>query len=356
MSEENLKIARKTFGTLLTDGFYLFRKHYLKLIGPMALFTIIAIVLRDLLLVDLSWQSELLNAQVNQILEEYATTLDPNAISDDMINQLMNSLVITYLSLFLNNLIGAVFTVIGICSVSRFLYRDYVGKNPDFKEEFKEAFNSKMLLPILIIGVAIPIGYLLLWIPGIIIFGFFIFILITYNLKDVENAPSEAKGVAKGNFLRIIGIFMITWIIIAILNFISSFITSLFWPFSVETQLSWYAPSTRNYGMIILSDLLYYIVEILLSPLFICLLVPLFTSERAKKSMGATYGMGYPSKGYGQSRPTYGIPQQEPAIKPSPMQGTPTPDEKGMFCPFCGYNVKSPKKFCPQCGESLDFT
>ncbi|MFX1410515.1 MAG: S8 family serine peptidase [Promethearchaeota archaeon] len=28
---------------------------------------------------------------------------------------------------------------------------------------------------------------------------------------------------------------------------------------------------------------------------------------------------------------------------------------KGIFCPFCGYHLEIPKKFCPNCGESLSF-
>jgi rubrerythrin len=26
-----------------------------------------------------------------------------------------------------------------------------------------------------------------------------------------------------------------------------------------------------------------------------------------------------------------------------------------FFCPFCGYDIGTPKKFCPNCGKSLEF-
>ncbi|MFX1323238.1 MAG: zinc ribbon domain-containing protein, partial [Promethearchaeota archaeon] len=32
-----------------------------------------------------------------------------------------------------------------------------------------------------------------------------------------------------------------------------------------------------------------------------------------------------------------------------------TQQTKGIFCPFCGHHLESPKKFCPHCGESLSF-
>lgn len=28
---------------------------------------------------------------------------------------------------------------------------------------------------------------------------------------------------------------------------------------------------------------------------------------------------------------------------------------KGIYCPFCGHHIREPKKFCPNCGESLKF-
>jgi hypothetical protein len=31
------------------------------------------------------------------------------------------------------------------------------------------------------------------------------------------------------------------------------------------------------------------------------------------------------------------------------------PSGPSIYCPFCGYFLKTPKKFCPSCGESLTF-
>jgi hypothetical protein len=42
---------------------------------------------------------------------------------------------------------------------------------------------------------------------------------------------------------------------------------------------------------------------------------------------------------------TYEIPSIPTAI----------PEGRAFYCPFCGYYIKIPKKFCPSCGKSLEF-
>ncbi|MFW9822805.1 MAG: S8 family serine peptidase [Candidatus Thorarchaeota archaeon] len=42
---------------------------------------------------------------------------------------------------------------------------------------------------------------------------------------------------------------------------------------------------------------------------------------------------------------------EEEYITPEPVDHTGT----SIYCPFCGYYVRTPKKFCPNCGESLMF-
>ena len=29
--------------------------------------------------------------------------------------------------------------------------------------------------------------------------------------------------------------------------------------------------------------------------------------------------------------------------------------EGEFYCPFCGYRINTPKKFCPNCGENFSF-
>ncbi|MHA2182119.1 MAG: hypothetical protein ACXAAH_11930, partial [Promethearchaeota archaeon] len=43
--------------------------------------------------------------------------------------------------------------------------------------------------------------------------------------------------------------------------------------------------------------------------------------------------------------------QEEEYITPEPLD----PSGTSIYCPFCGFLVRTPKKFCPSCGESLTF-
>jgi subtilisin family serine protease len=48
-------------------------------------------------------------------------------------------------------------------------------------------------------------------------------------------------------------------------------------------------------------------------------------------------------------RPFYD--RQEEYLTPEPLD----PSDLSIYCPFCGFLVRTPKKFCPNCGESLTF-
>ena len=72
----------------------------------------------------------------------------------------------------------------------------------------------------------------------------------------------------------------------------------------------WHNPATRNYGMIILYNILFSIVEIMFAPLFICLLTVLFSSSKAKKDLRYLYQEGeYPTRTFYQE--SYRPIQQE---------------------------------------------
>ena len=100
--------------------------------------------------------------------------------------------------------------------------------------------------------------------------------------------------------------------------------------------------------MIILDDILYYqLIAIIFSPLFICLLTPLYTSLKAKKQLGYSYQKG-----------TYTMKQRYAELSRSStgIQDDLYPQkDEDFFCPFCGFHMPKKIKFCPNCGESLDF-
>jgi hypothetical protein len=150
-------------------------------------------------------------------------------------------------------------------------------------------------------------------------------------MKEVEHPISEARRISKGNFWKILGMFVFNVVFIFIFRFIFEIILDIFLN---PIPDSWFAPNTRNYGMIILYQILVNLIDIILAPLFICLLTALFASLKAKKDLGFSPQIQY------TVQETH---SQQPQV------------EDHFYCPFCGYEMKAPKKFCPNCGEKFSF-
>jgi hypothetical protein len=165
----------------------------------------------------------------------------------------------------------------------------------------------------------------------------FIFLVFTYNIEEIEKPISEARAIAKGtnNKLKIIGVFIFNFCVIFIFSFMFNYLIDFFIdPNIISYNYNiWLEPSTRNYGMIILYQILLNLVNILLAPLFICLLTGLFASLKAKKDLGLEYQRKYHS-----------VREYETLI--SQVEGS-------IYCPYCGVLINRLKRFCPRCGENL---
>jgi hypothetical protein len=105
---------------------------------------------------------------------------------------------------------------------------------------------------------------------------------------------------------------------------------------SFQISASWYEPSTRNYGLIILYDLIINFVQILFTPLLICLLTPLYTHLKTRKEK---FLLDQKSK----------IPESSESLEKEIIAGP------GIYCPFCGEYMRVKFQFCMHCGEKLDF-
>ena len=337
MSEDPVelnRIANKSYGNLLSDGFSLFVKTYKSIIIPIGLFFIISVILRQVLLVDLRWDLSVLEVNISPILNSDPYSITPEELQL-MMNYLMTSLGVAVLDLLISN----IFTILALCSVAFFLYKYYNYQDTSLREGIKGAFNKKMIPILLLLGLGIPLGIFTLFIASIIIFGFFIFSIYTYQLKDNENSLKSARKYSKGVFWRIVGVLVISSLITSVINFIYQLIFDFAWPVDTATTMSWYNPSTRRLDLLIIYALAQNLIPLLLEPLFICLLTPVFTSAVAKNHL--RYGIMAPPL---IRHPSISKPLKEPQFS-----------DKGIYCPFCGNFMEFKLNFCPNCGEKLNF-
>ncbi|MFX1454448.1 MAG: zinc ribbon domain-containing protein [Promethearchaeota archaeon] len=331
-SQGLVNFANRSFSDILSEGFRLFINNYKTLILPLAFFQVILIVLDTLLLTDLKVYIDSIGINVVSLMENL---LQDVALTPSEWNLISLFLLLSLVLLFLQNLIGAIVITVAMCSVSNYVFRKLMHENPSFSSSFRSAFNKKILIVIFIIGICLPFSSLLLYIPAIFVFTMFIFLIFTYNMEEIDKPISEARRIAKGasNKLKILGVFVFNFVIIFIFSFIlNSIIDLLLNPSIVAFNYDIWL-TTRNYGSLILYQILINLANILLAPLFICLITALFASLKAKRELG----FHYPRKAY---------PVKEENALTLGIEGR-------FYCPYCGILIDRLERFCPRCGEDL---
>ena len=325
-------MSDKRFKDIISEGFHLFSKSYKTIILPLTLIFIISLIIKNLLGADLNWQLNLISPAIEIILQK-----DPSALDNADLSVMFEYISLILSTEFLNNLISSIFNVLSLCLVSNYMFNKFSNNPSNFVTESKKALNGRLLLVVLLLGVGIAVGSFLLFIPSIIIYGFYIFYVFTYHSEEGIQPLKEAREVARGAFGKLIGIFILSNLIVFACDFIFQLFAEPF--LSQMYDASWFNPSTRNYGSIILYDLLYNIPEILLTPLFICFLTSLY--------------------GFLKTNREQQLQSLSPSYQPSQRFDTSNTEvskdiTSGMYCPFCG--KRTPKiEFCVHCGEKIKF-
>jgi len=332
-SQELTRIAEKSYGESISDGFRLFGKNWAKIIVPLTLFYVIYLLLKIFLLADLNWQVSVLG-------ENIIGTIDPSNPTEADIPQLINFLLFGLSVIFIDSIINTLFTALAMSTVSIYLYKKYLNLDADFVQDIKKSYNSKLFVVLAILGLGVPLGFWFLLIPGFIIFGLYICSVFTYQFENIEKPLKQARLITKGAFWKIVGVLVICSLIIRTISVIFGWFLNLVWHVDAPTLASWYNPASRRYDMLFLNELLNNLVTIILGPLFICLLTTLFASLKVRFDLG--YRRGY-----------YQV-LAEPH-RTEQVQNQPEHADSGLYCPVCGYHMGFKSKFCPNCGESLDF-
>ncbi|MHA1507199.1 MAG: hypothetical protein ACTSO6_00685 [Promethearchaeota archaeon] len=325
-------LSNKRFKDVISEGFYLFRKSYKTLIITLASIFIISLIIKNLLVADLNWQLTLLSPALEVILQK-----DPSALDSADLIVMFEYITLILSTEFLNNLTSSIFNAFALCLVSSYMFNKFSGNPSNFGTELKKALNGRLLLVILLLGVGIALGSFLLFIPSIIIYGFYIFYIFTYHSEEGIQSLKEAREVARGAFWKIIGIFILSNLVVLICDIFFQLFADPF--FYQIYDPSWYNPSTRNFGSIILYDLFYNLPEILLTPLYICLLTSLYGFLKTKREQQPQY-----------LSPSYQLSERSDASNNEVSKNI----NSGMYCPFCG--KRTPRiDFCIHCGEKIRF-
>lgn len=324
-------VSNKRFKDVIYEGLYLFSKSYKTLIIPLALIFVISLIIKNLLVTDLNWQLNLITPAIELIIQK-----DPTTLTNDDLNVMFEYFALIISTEFFNNLTSSIFNVFAMCLVSNYLFNKFSGSPSNFTTELKNAFNGRLLLVILLLGVGIAVGSFLLFIPSIIIYGYYIFYIFTYHSEEGIQPIKEAREVARGAFWKIIGIFILSNLFVFLCDFIFQMVVT---PFLLEVyDPSWYNPSTRNYGSIILYDLFYNLPGLLFAPLFICLLTSLYDFLKNSREQQTQY-----------ISPNYQSSQNFETSNTEVSNNL----NSGMYCPFCGKFMKVRIEFCPHCGEKI---
>jgi len=334
--------SNKRFSEVLSEGFKFFGRNYLTLIVPLSLFLLISLIIKNLLVADIVWQSLQITPDIINLFDK-----DPSTLTNEDYNLMMDYIALNLYSGFINGFVIAIFNVLSMCLVSNYLYNKFIGSETNFFSELKKAINGKLIIVILVLGVGLSIGSFLLFIPSIIILGYYAFLVFTYNSDNSNQPIRDAREVARKSFWKIIGVFVVSNLIILIIDFffhlfIDDFLIQFY-------KTSWFNPSTRNYSMIILYDFIYNIVQLIFAPLFICLLTSLYVSLKNRKEIFVQY-----QTSYDQTPQSYGNPYR---VESSSIKSMNSVDKlgSGFYCPFCGGFVKTKRRYCPHCGEQFNF-
>ncbi len=322
MSYYNRHRGKKSFTDIIIDGLILFKDNYLIIVLPLFITSVIPIVFNVILTNFLDYELIKLEEDLTFIMYDFTT------ISQSDMNLIMQYFLLTFLDVIIENSMFFTFQMFGMALIGYHLYKKFTGKQADLIDDMKHSLNYKLIPVILILGPLMSVGLIL-------VLGFFIYLLFTYNMPEFEeNYISKSWKI--GTFLRRLLIYLIPVIIINwILDGIYTNILNILWNVDDVTYFTWIA--NNNFGMLILYRFVYAIARALLfTPLFICLLTSRFAYDLEEYKI--------------KTRPQDYLPKTTEGRKRRSFQM-----KEGMYCPFCGAFLTQKKNFCPKCGESLEF-
>ncbi|MFX1487270.1 MAG: zinc-ribbon domain-containing protein [Promethearchaeota archaeon] len=215
------------------------------------------------------------------------------------------------------------FMIVAGGTIVKFASDKFLGRKADLSDSFGHASARflSLLGSAILFGLAVIVGFILLIIPGILFFVWFLLSSQCVILEDQTAASSlgRSKYYVGGNWWKTFGVVIVAGIIMGVGMAISNAIAYAF-----VTGLAGIIGYT--FIVSVISGIVSAIVTAFITPFWIVAATVLYHDLKARKS----------------SLPT------TPAAPKSPVSS-----QKTQYCPHCGAEVSPPAQFCPSCGASL---
>lgn len=247
---DNYNQRDKKFNEIIIDGFKLFINNFIRIFPIFLIFLSIGIIIKVFSLTEINYQLIIIQDQLGE-----------NLVNAEFI-------LLYFGAIFLEFLIMNLFIILAISLVSLYLYKRYTNQEANYTKDLKKTINKNLVFILLLLGIGVPFSMFLI-IPGLLIYGYYIFSIFTFNIPEIKKPLSKAKEISEGYKRRIIIIFLIGLLII----FSGNIINNLFLGDTYRSLII-----SRNYGELIIHFFICNLIGIILSPLIICLLTPLFSS------------------------------------------------------------------------------
>jgi hypothetical protein len=330
----------------------------LKLIKPTiipALLFIIAFcaigALCHLTLTNYYWDIQVLTTEYSALQSQIDA--DPNLVlTDDMEYLQFSYSMVVFISLIYNMVFQFLPQTGILMLMTGKIYNIYTHDNSTPKtwaESIKAPFKTKnkaftSILIFLLYIIFIPIGILMIYIPGILMMIFLYFSIHALILDDKKGMEALRGGVfyAKDNAARMLGIIFVTIFIPMLIAFLISDPLMTLLNLTTENQIIWLNPATRNYGMLFL----YYFCGLLFQSFlyfwFPVVFVVAFTKIRDYK---------IDQREYQNTLELDTVKSKSNKVKNIELNA----DQRKYHCLVCGQKLPVAAKKCSNCGQLYRF-
>ncbi|MHA1733159.1 MAG: YciC family protein [Promethearchaeota archaeon] len=333
------------FGTVARNGFAYLGQNFGQLFSIYLLFGTLWVCVQTFVLVPLNFYSYYANIQ-NELSNLLNQFYNSETIDETLVSTMYGKVTTIFFLMFVEKFCQSFFENLALIFGIVVAYNSYRGKGKSLGENLREVGGhiGPVLAVTTIMTFLTSLGITFVILPGVIFIGFLILSYPTCGVEKTGTVDSLKQGYmySRGNFLKIIGVALLIFLVKTIFVWIFSYLVGLF----LTPDQTWYNPSTRNYGLIFFSNFLIMALTSLVHPIYATMYACLYVDIRAR----------YEQRGGGFSAGPVFTQTELPDFSRGPVATTPRVGSRhveGLYCPYCGHLVKG--DVCDNCGQKLPF-